>query len=362
MFESLYNSDGLLVSAYLSKPRGQSASATLSDLTRPLRQRGQGMARHLEKNLSRNIERLLDLAPRLDGEMAPGVAIFVNEGEVVYEPLRHPVPDRATLGRRPYLRPMRAIPPVQRTAVAVTDKRRVSLFVKQDGHLTALEAPSEADLGAPRWGGWHGLEEHNRRQHAREATAHMLREAAGRLFEAHQAQPFDMLVLAGHQATIDELTPHLHTYLRQLPLGHFIIDPHTATPAIIRAEAERIETDHHRLDDRHTTEQMLAALDGGADGARGLTEVLAATNARAIKQLVASKSFCPTGARCPDCGFLASEQRACPVCGAHMEPVDDVVGDVIESVLADGGEVRDVDPHPALDSEGVVANTRFPVR
>ncbi len=362
MFESLFNSDGLLISAYLSKPRGQSASATLTDLMRPLRQRGQGLARHLEKGLTRNIERLMDLAPRLDGEMAPGVAIFVNGAEVVYEPLRHPVPDRATAGRRPYLRPIRAIPPVQRTAVAVTDKRRVSLFVKENTHLTALEPPTEADLGAPRWAGWHGLEEHNRRQHAREATAHMLRQAAGRLFEAHQAQPFDMLVLAGHEATIDELTPHLHTYLRQLPVGHFVIDPHTATPAIIRSEVERIEAEHRQLDDQRTTEQVLGALDGGADGGRGLLEVLAATNARAIKQLVASKLFGPPGVRCPGCGFLAAEQQSCPVCGERMETVDDVVGDVIESVLADGGEVRDVDPSPSLDSEGVVAITRFPVR
>lgn len=264
------------------------------------------------------------------------------------------------VGRRPYLRPLRLMPPLLRVGLAVVERARVDLFVADDERIDEV-ARFEADRGKDNFGGFQGYEEHRVIRHAETETARMMRRAAAALFEHHQVRQFDLLAIGGHQPDLETIDPFLHDYLRRLPIERFVVDPGSATPALLhRHVQEAIEAVRRR----HTEElagTVAAAEHAGTPVALGTSHVLEAANARAVERLVVAGSYIEPGAECAGCGLLAGSSLQCPVCGAEMEEVEDVVGSAIEAVVRHGGLAEGVPPDSALEGEGVAALLRFPV-
>ncbi len=93
----------------------------------------------------------------------------------------------------------------------------------------------------------------------------------------------------------------------------------------------------------------------------GISEVLAAANAKAIDRLIVSGRFAKEGTVCDACGFLARNGTTCPVCGSTTRKTEDLIADLIESTLADRGNVLQVSVASALDGKAIGAMLRFPV-
>jgi peptide chain release factor subunit 1 len=93
----------------------------------------------------------------------------------------------------------------------------------------------------------------------------------------------------------------------------------------------------------------------------GLQEVIDAANVQAIETLVVAGAFERPGVICDSCGHLMRSGDSCPVCGEATFPVDDIVGAVMEAVVAAGGTVSQISVASPLDRSGVGATTRFPV-
>jgi hypothetical protein len=99
----------------------------------------------------------------------------------------------------------------------------------------------------------------------------------------------------------------------------------------------------------------------GGNAVLGLQEVINAANAQAIGTLVVAGPFSRPGVICDSCGHLSRNTDSCPVCGSTMFAVDDVVGAVMDAVVAAGGDVFQISVASPIDREGVGALTRFPV-
>ncbi len=358
----LHSPAGTLVSVYLGRPAGAS-SALLSDLLKPIRAAADERERAVAKAIKATSDRIHDLAPRIDAEPWPAVAVFASEPDDLFEylPLQADVWDVATVGPRPYLRPLRAIPELLCVGVVVADRERAFVFASEDGKLERLGEPIEADRGKDNYGGFSGYEEHRVRGRAEEETSRMLHDAADLLFERHRQKPFDMLALGGHAETLEELVPHLHAYLRSLPMHRFVVDPHTMTEAILRRHVTEGVAAYRRQLEERAVEEVLARLGSGDGAVAGTSAVLKATNARAVERLVVSGRFERSGVLCDECGWLGRSGDGCPVCGARLFDVDDVIGPAIEAVLGAGGEALQVSVASALDSHGVAATVRFPI-
>ncbi len=358
----LHSPAGTLVSVYLGRPAG-SSSALLSDLLKPIRAAADERERSVTKAIKASCDRIHDLAPRIDAEPSPAVAVFASEPDGIFEylPLQADVWDVAMVGPRPYLRPLRAIPRLLHVGVVVADRERAFVFESDDGQMESLGEPIEADRGKDNYGGFSGYEEHRVRGRAEEETARMLQEAAGLLFDRHRAKPFDMLALGGHADTLDELVPHLHAYLRELPMHRFVVDLRTMTPPILRRHVEDGVAAWRQEQEERAVERVLARLGSGDGAVAGTSAVLKAANARAVETLVVSGRFERSGVLCDACGWLGRTGDTCPVCGSGLFDVDDVIGSAIEAVLDAGGEVWQVSVASPLDSHGVAAALRFPI-
>lgn len=359
----LYSETGSLISLFVDRPAPGGFGALLRDLLKPIRERGESMARHVALAIRRDSERIQDLAERLEVDAAPAFAIFASELDdvFVFEPLTHPVMSTANVGPRPYLRPLRAAPRALRCGVIVADRALARTFIGFDGLVEEVGDPLDADIGKSNYGGFGGYEEHGVRAHADEASARMWKDAGWRLLEEHRDRPFDYFAVGGHGETTEEIGRSLHPYLAKLPKAVFVANPHDISISSLRSEI--------REQDKVVRKQRMESLAGrvcdtawsGGNAVLGLNATIEAANAQAIDTLVVAGPFARGGTVCGNCGHLSRNGAECRMCGSETFAVADIVACVMESTVAAGGKVYQIRVPSALDVEGIGTLTRFPV-
>jgi Bacterial archaeo-eukaryotic release factor family 10 len=355
---SLHSPAGTLVSAYVNR-RPSATRAELVDMLKPLREVDRD--RSAEKAVRADTERLVGLAPRIETEDARAAAVFMSGADGIFEylPLDCPVEPVASVGPRPYLRPLRSRPRPMRTGVIVAETARARVFERDDAGMSELGDELVADVGKDNFAGFAGYEEHRIRARAEAVAAKMWREAGRRLLEAHRAQPFDLIVVGGHEESLESVAGQLHPYLRSLPQGRVIVDPHTLSIS----ELGGLVADQVAAVRRGRIERLLADFLGevGRDGqaVAGVAPVLAACNAHAVARLLVAGPFSKPGVVCDACRWLARTGSNCDICGGALYAVHDVVAEAMEVTLEAGGEVEVVDIASPLDADGVGAMLRF---
>lgn len=357
----LRSPSGALISLYLDRPSPGGMAALLTDLLRPVRDAAAGRGRAVEKSVRADAERIRSRADQLEADGAPAYVFFASDLDGIFtlEALSHPVPDVSWLGPRPYLRPLRAAPRPLRAGVIVADRARTRVFTASDDLVEEISPPLQADLGKPNYGGFAGYEEQGARSRAEVESSRMWREAAAVLLDRHLSRPFDYLSIGGHEESIEEVARNLHPYLSRLYRTSFVANPQTLTVPALRAQL----TEHAAEVRRYRQEALAGRVCDTAwsDGLAvlGLAPTLAAANAQAVDTLVVAGEFAKPGALCDACGFLARSGSECPLCGAAMFEVGDVVAAAMESVISGGGRVQQIQVPSPLDVAGVGALTRF---
>lgn len=359
--EELGSESGALISLYLNTDDGPS-SAVLADLGKRLKAAIDGAPRPVAMSVRADLDRIGGLASRVDTERRPAWAVFAADVDGIFEtiPLGAGVSTSVSLGRRPYLRPLRALPDPVSMMVAVVERPRVEVYRHDAAGLVSLGA-FEAEPGKDNYGGFRGYEEARVRSRAGEETKAIWKEAGALALAEHQERPFGGLLLTGHRYDLDGFAEMLHAYLRALPIERATIDPHTATSN----ELVELAVEAGRRVRRGIHEDAIReVLDGAYRGtpiAKGTTAVLRAVNVGAVERLVVCGPFAKPGVRCPECGWLARSGERCESCDVPFDALDDVLGGAWEQVLARGGRVDQVTVASALDVDGVAAVLRFPV-
>lgn len=354
---------GSLISLYAERPSPGGFGALLSDLMKPIREQADGYERKVEKSIINDADRIHDLADSLELDSAPAYAVFASSLDDVFrvEPLGHAVPNVATVGPRPYLRPLRAAPRSVRSGIMVADRAAARVFVGFEGVVEALGSPIQAELGKPNFGGFSGYAEHNVRARADEVSAKLWKEAGARLLEAHLERAFDYLAIGGHEETIEDIASTLHPYLADLPRVTFPASPQTAAISSIRTEIALLDQEVRKQRQHSLAGRVCDTAWSGGNAVLGLTEVLAAVNSQAIDTLVVAGGFSRRGAICDECGHLSRGGDQCPVCGEAMFEVEDIVAAVMDATIVAGGRAFQLRVASPVDTHGVGALTRFPV-
>lgn len=355
---------GALVSVYLNRPSPGGFSALVADTLRPLRERADHLPRSVQKSLQRDSHKIRGLADRLESEPAPSFAVFASDADDIFvvESLTHEIESRATLGPRPYLRPLRVAPRPLRAAVLVADRTQARIFVASGDHLEEVGTPLEADVGKPNYGGFSGYQEHTTRSRADEASARIWREAGARLLDLHQDRTFDFLVIGSLDELAEEIVGQLHPYLADLDRRQLQARPGKMTIPALRPKLADLTAQVRSRRQSALVDQILDTARGGGQAVLGLESSIEAANVMAIDTLVVAGWFTKSGIVCGNCGALGRAGRTCAVCGQATLPVDDVVSELMDAVITGGGTVHQVAIPSQLDHHGVGAVTRYPVQ
>ncbi len=359
----LKSATGSLISLYIDRPSPGGFAALISDLIRPVREQAGSMDRSVQMSVRTDAERIRGLADQFEIESAPAYAVFASHADDIFvmEALTHSTRNVSVLGPRPYLRPLRAAPKPLRSGVVVADRTMARTFISFAGLVDELGAPLVVEIGKSNYGGFSGYDEHGVRARADEASNRLWKDAGSRLLEEHLERKFDYVAIGAQEATAEEIGRSLHPYLERLHRATFVANPANLGGAALRSELVALDLIVRRERQEALAGRVCDTAWGGGNAFLGLASTLEAANAQAIDTLVVAGSFVRPGVVCNQCGYLSRTGEVCPVCGAGLFSVDDVVAALMEAVIGAGGTVHQIYVPSPLDVHGVGALTRFPV-
>jgi peptide subunit release factor 1 (eRF1) len=295
----------------------------------------------------------------------PGaVAFFACSGSGLFEEvsLPRPVRHRAIVDATPWIGPMMAVlDEFHRYCVAVVDRRTARIWELYAGELLEAREIHGRVLRKDDYGGFRGHEERGVRSRAEELGKRHFREVVEQLEDAFRASGYELLLLGGHQQELPRLVDELPRELAERLAGTFAIDPNTATPASVRPLADEAVERYEREAERRKVSEALERAATGRDAVVGLEDCLWAGSVAGVRELLVEDGAVVPGVVCDADGWLGSSAGRCPVCGGPVRETPDVIDELIEKVVDDGGSVEHVVADTPLREDIVAAFLRFPL-
>jgi peptide subunit release factor 1 (eRF1) len=264
--------------------------------------------------------------------MGRGVAFFVCRERGLWRQLALsvPLPDRAFLRPRPYIRPLvRTRDEHDRFVLALVYQERSRFFISQIGQaeeafdVRGERARRDSEQKVSREHGGVNVPERLK------SEARVLAGVAEQMLAQFEARH---LLISGPPELRSAVIHALTHEARQRVGGEFAADAH-ARPAAVAAAAKPAQRAIEEREELRTIERLLEAAPEAV--AWGLRPALAALAEKRVRLLVADDGLCVPGARCDNCGALWDEVLAqCRVCDSgDIEPVEDVVELALEQTL-----------------------------
>lgn len=268
-----------------------------------------------------------------------GLAIFSCSADEYWRVVALPVPvhSQVVVNHTPVVRQLETVVDQhERFGLLLVDRQRARMFVFELGEV--VEATGRFDQLPRGDDDDHSFTKDQARDHAAAVVHQHLRESAAAAFAVFQDQGFERLVIGAPDDLVAELESLLHPYLRERLAARCSIAP-GATYEEIRRAARAVEADVERAKEAEAVAALREAV-GGRRGVAGMDATLMALVERRVETLLVSAGFAAPGWRCPSCRWIGRVGRACPVCAAEMDGVDDVIEEAVEEALGQSCRVE----------------------
>lgn len=290
--------------------------------------------------------------------MGHTVAIFASEAAGLREEFALPVrlPDRAVVADRPHVRPLLvALQRGPEYLAAVVDRQHAWIFQVAGNRIESVAEPVTPGVRSHGFAGWYGLESYRINERITELARHHYHETGAILARALRENDRP-LVVGGHVEGIPAFLAAIPGEVRERLAGSFVIDPHTMTPARVRELSAPVLEDWVARQERRLVEQITQRPPDGLT-AIGLNSCLDAANQHAARLLVVPVGGMIPGFACEQCGALACTSATCVHGPSAARPVPDLLEELANATLDDGGEVAAADNPPG----DVTASLRYPL-
>jgi peptide chain release factor subunit 1 len=359
-----FDGDGLpVISVYVQVDPGPSVHTRLSSLIDGIRPLGNDKSLPHDARLS--LRRDLELITRMAAEerWKPWMTVlFSCSGRGFYEEVSLPraVGDRAVVDADPYLRPMLAVlDEYHRMCVVIVDEASAVVWQFYLGEIEQVERLRDPALRKPDFA--YGMAEYRVHNKVEELANRHYRRVATTLNDIFRVQGFDLLAVGGRQYEVSTFTECLPRQLRERIAGTFTIDAATATPADVRRAAEQIMESYERAEERRLVAEIVEAVAEHRRAALGVEPCLLAGAFGAVQQLAVQQDASAPGVVCDRSDWLGLSGDTCPLCGASTHAVPDVIDELVETVIDEGGSVEHVLADTELRQHMVGALLRFPL-
>jgi peptide subunit release factor 1 (eRF1) len=161
---------------------------------------------------------------------------------------------------------------------------------------------------------------------------------------------YDLLVIGGHDYEVPEFLQQLPCELRARVAGAFSVDPGTASRAETCGIAGAIAARYERERDRQLAAEVLEKVAMGGLATLGLDMCLWADTVGAIQTLLVRDSAAAPGVVCDQSGWLAVSGDVCPLCGSATRRTPDVIDELVQVLVNEGGDLSPGRRHPAQRS------------
>ncbi|WP_454194813.1 baeRF10 domain-containing protein [Nocardia sp. Marseille-Q1738] len=321
----------------------------------------------------RSMERAARLSVRADLERfretvrsdywQPGaVAMFSCSGKGLFEAVQlpHAVRDRLVVDHTAWTRPMLAVlEEYARCCVAVVDRASALVWELFADEIEEARAIADRALRSPNFAG-NRLE--NRVHHkVQELAKRHYRRTAGELAELFDADDYDLLAVGGHRDEIPQFLDTLSRELRQRVAGTFTVDPNTVTLGELRQDATEIVARYERDIDVRLVGELLAKVATEGQATLGVANCLRACSVKGVATQLIQDAAMVDGLVCDSCGWLGLSGDECPVCGDAVSQTEDILDELAQCVIDEGGSVRHVKADTEVKEHLAAAELRFPL-
>ncbi|MEE8601021.1 Vms1/Ankzf1 family peptidyl-tRNA hydrolase [Euzebya tangerina] len=286
-----------------------------------------------------------------------GLALWASDGEI-FDSLHTASAFRnvARVGETPYVVPLQAmLGRYMHIGLAVIERDSARLFRYRLGRMVEYHSIDSDVPGQSDGGGW---SQARIARNVENAVLHHFKEAAEEFRGVHAEDPFDALVLAGTHVEVENFRKLLHPYLAAVVHGTMSGISASSTKeelleAFAQVEQERVSARRKELLER------LAAGAGQAETvARGIDDVISACNERRVETLFVVEGSGSPGFR-SGTGMLTKDRAAAQAFGGPVQPVDDLIDEVIEQCVLSRARIELFRDSFRLDGEPIAALLRF---
>ncbi len=306
------------------------------------------------------MERYFDFEYERQGK---GLALFSCQDADFWRSywLAVPVHNQAHVAPRPYIKPLTdVLDAYGRYAVVLVDSEGARMFLFQLGELAEASGIFGEEVRRSKHGGASGVAgmrggvAPRAARKGEETVQRNLREVAEVTETFCQNNGCRRLVVGGSDANVRQLLDVLPKQLQDVVVGTFVVD--LAAP-VSDVQARSLELIERAAQERETglVDDMWAGWKRGSGATVGLADTLAALQEHRVGTLLVGAGYSDSGYRCRDCRYLVVLERdECPLCGGHMDPVEDIVDTLTRRALEQGVEVEIVRGNPKLEEVGSV--------
>ena len=294
---------------------------------------------------------------------ARGLAVFSSSAADLWMTfgLSGPVPDRLSFDVHPLITPLLGVmEKLERYVVALVDKESARLLVVFEGRVESLEALTDDVPGKHDQG---GLAQPRLQRHHEDHVLRHVKRVVQQLSEHLREHPFDRLILAGPEEATTEVREHLPKELARRLVATVPAEMFATDSEIVKMTLD-VEQRARRESDEELVTAVIDASRSTGDGACGMSATLEAVWLRQVLRLVLADGLTAPGSECPVDGRLYPDPPgSCPMCGAEMLAVADIVDRAAQRTIDLDGDVEIVDERAAQrlrhDCDGIGAVLRF---
>jgi peptide subunit release factor 1 (eRF1) len=284
---------------------------------------------------------------------AKGLVLFCDESEKFFwaREIKVAVRNNARWAETPYVAPLlQILDEYERYGVVLVDREHARLFTVFMGEiqehqdaLAPLPVRRTKTTGTDQW--------LSARKFQSKADTHAhwhLKHVAETLDKIIDQYRFDRLLLGGPIEPTTELKRLLSKRARTRVIEQLSL-PIKATEHEVLQAALEVEQRLERELEKQIVENLIAGGDGHHPFTLGLEATVRALSEERIWQLIYAARFNPKGGRCSNCGMLfAKSGGTCDYCGGAIQPLDDLLEQMIERVLEQDGKIEEAKGDAAL--------------
>ena len=310
-----------------------------------------------------DLERIEDLCAN-ERWQPPAVAVFSCSGRSFLEEVQLPrrTGDRIVADATPWIRPMMAVlEEYHRAVVVVTDSNSARVWELLQGEFNRLQDVEDRALRKRNFAGWHGLREHSVASKAEELEKRHYLGVVELLDEIFIDPSYELLLLGGQHDKLARLEARLPKRLRDRLAGTFTVDTRRDLDAEVRDRAGAIVDRWEREEERRKVQDLFERAATQRPTAIGLRDCLWAATTGAVEALLVHDEVTVPGVVCPRDGWLGESGDVCPISGTKTRPTADVIEELTERVVDEGGMVKHLMVETELKPHRVAAVLRFPL-
>ena len=306
-----------------------------------------------------DLQKILDMAEHLHGNGGRAKAVFASSRDNFWREFDLPArlaDTRVFVDRRFHLRPLTALADVMpRLLIVVADKTKARFFELWMDDITEREKLTNELPRRGRSDGFAGYDAGHAERHVEHEAMHWYKRLAERMREL-QESGYERFLVGCREENWPEFEPYLHPYVRQRFVGHFAIDPATATIVQVREAAEALYNVFRDNRRKGLVRDAIGGAHSNGRGAIGLKRVLMALETGEVQTLLIARSFKAPAVQCGHCGHVDSGMTEnCASCGQPTQVLEDVADALLRIGLRNGVEIIHIPDDPDLVAAGGVA-------